>query len=1302
MKNINFKNYSRITMCIILSASLPLERPAIAASNGYSGSMSQLPPAYIPPPSPNVFITLDTSRSMMGDSLPQLGQSLINSGKYPKERNDYETETLDNPMMWLQFTNVNAGSDIIGKLNGISSFLSYEYYNPANPVARYLRSSDGNPLYYNPKITYSPWGITHNGSTYAPANPNEVIIHPYNPKELLTSGSLNNKLDITKAMGPPSQQFWPATYYNYIGTTPFPQLDPLNSGVNTPSNFRKIEIKGTDKYTKYPTRSDCKNNSLNCTGQEELQNFANWLQYYRSRSLMAKSGLFKSLESQDGNIRVGFATVRDESIRLKMKNFTGTDKQRIIDEIAKANTAEGTPLRKITDIVGEYFMNERADGPWGKIPGVAENARDHLWCRRNYHILTTDGLWNGSAATRAVGNNDNLNGNRTPTNSAGVSYQYQHKSSTPPSITQPADKFTIHPFTDSNQDTLSDVTAYYWKNDLRPDLINNLSPTSRDPAFWQHLTTYTIGMGIGASGKVKVSSTNTEADLSTQASRGLLIGNQTELNWPSPANDNDPSKGDDLIHAAISSRGEYFQANNADSLNASLKTIFSEIPDQLLQGAGLETKSLKMSTDNILYQATLNPSGWQGRIYAFRSANSLGFDNRPSTDNYTNSNQVWEASNKMPSPENRKIYTKSPRNSLDSALIMPANSFTFANLNDSQKISLNNDPKIVDYLRGSDKHEISNGGLFRNRIRYTVNGVRGGVLGDIVNSSPLKGPENGGGYDRIPGKAGENYIAFRNANTILDDMKNTLFVGANDGMFHAFNLSDGIEKFAYVPYASYEIKRTTGISKSENRLAFLSDPAYNHRFTVDGPPNIGDALINNKWKSILVASNGAGARGVFSIDVTDTKLLDGNNFKWELTDEQDPDIGFVPGYPHVVQMRNKKWAAIFGNGPDSSDGKAILYIVGIDDGKIIKKMSVDTSGQNGLMQPNFLLNNNREVTTIYAGDLKGNMWKFDVDSPDTGKWNTGSQTNNSKPIFSAVGKTGNAQPITVMPEITAHPKGGVMLVFGTGKFFEVTDTKASLAEGNLNFQGQSIYGIWDKPLSTDASTPAKIVLTKDNRESILKNQTFTITPSTSIGTANFSKSIYNIPDWSKQSGWFMDFSAAKGDLININPQQVRDVVFLVVNTPRAESACTASGSSIIIALDPVTGANPSKPKLPVFDTNNDGKFDDLDGDFNVKLNSKGILTRPIFTIPDKTPDSIRGSNYNQPYSIFDRGQASAARPGGVELGRAPSLPFGAVGTPNPCVLSFNSAAADTSLEQINVQVCQSGPPRTSWRQLQMR
>ena len=640
----------------------------------------------------------------------------------------------------------------------------------------------------------------------------------------------------------------------------------------------------------------------------------------------------------------------------------------------------------------------------------------------------------------------------------------------------------------------------------------------------------------------------------------------------------------------------------------------------------------------------------------------------------------------MPAPTLRNIFTSN--GSAGSGA-----TFTWSSLTSSQRGYLNNDSTVVDYLRGDASKEVSNGGGFRNRSRYTVGSTTGGVLGDVVNGSPLKGPEGGGGYDRLPttstsGQA--TYAAFRSNTGPLDDMRKTIFVGANDGMLHAFSTTDGVERFAYVPSTVYNVPRSTSAGAAESKLLMLSDPTYAHRFTVDGPPNVADAYIGSTWRSMLVGSTGAGARGIFAMDVTKpavgTSGFGSGKIMWEFSEANSTDMGFVLAYPHVVRMRNSKWAVIFGNGVDSASGKAVLYIRDAETGAAIADFTVGPTGGNGLSQPNFILNAQREVITIYAGDLKGNLWKFDVSGTDASTWATSNGA--TTPFFTAIGPAGSVQPITVMPEISAHPSGGAMLIFGTGKMYEPSDSATDSTNVNLNTQ--SLYGIWDKPLATGA-----IAMTTTNRSTLLKPQG--IAAIIAGDNVNYRRTTTDSPDWTTQRGWFYDLESG-GERSNLSAQQVRNVVFMATNKPANADPCASGGSSKVFALNPVTGGAPA---FPVFDVDGDGVFETAEKGINVLLNGNALITQPVFQVFSTGGSTSPPELSPQPLSPFDRGQATAARSGGVELartggGNSTTNPDGT--TIDPCKAVMSAANSNTSLIQQRVNVC-AMKGRISWRQL---
>lgn len=1245
--------------------------PAFAYSSavpGYAGVMSQLPGIYVTPPDPNVMFTLDDSGSMLADNIPDFVND--NTGM-PTDNDSVAVGTFWGP----RFTDM-WGSN--------TSYLSTTYYGTNNKIARYMRSSAGNPLYYDPKVTYQPWPDKTNDKVLnAPANPAAVKVHQNDPFNGGYTVNLTVRVNVSGGAGAADDEtknFWPATYYVYTGTTSLPFATP-NTTLNVVGNFTKVEIKSAALTPTFArpvaplkdARIDCASATV-CTYAEELQNFANWLQYYRTRMLMAKGGVAAAFAKQGTNLRVGFATLNSTNVvRKGVATFTSTARSDFYTDLYARVANGGTPLREAMDKVGKYFQRSDFGNPWAEDPTSTTTVGTEYTCRKSFHILSTDGFWNGSNATSpANNNNDDLSGS-TPAKPDGTTYTFSDIAS--PTSDPLVGRFTINPFKDGNSDTLADVAAYYWKTDLRTGLANRVQPSTRDPAFWQHLTTFTVGLGINGTGTVTKVSDGSFADLSTQAARDLLVTNKTALNWTTPSADN-PRTGDDLIHAAMNGRGQYFSATNPKDLANGLSSALSEVNDQGFDLASLSTDAAQVLSNGKVYQATFSPSKWYGRLYAFTQDAVTGLvNNKPTSSSYTNPTQVWEASNKMPAPASRNIFTYS--GSVGSP-------FTWAGLTATQKGHLNNDSTVLDYLKGSGTNEVANGGSFRDRSRYTVGAVTGGVLGDVVNGSPVKGPERGAGYDRLPSSDGGKalYAAFRSDAGPLLNMTNTMFLGANDGMLHAFNLIDGVERFAYVPNAVYNVPRATATGLvAEQKLKMLSDPLYAHRFTVDGPPNVSDAFIGGAWKTVLTASNGAGARGVFAMDVTNPEVgAAANQFgtgkiMWEFTEANNADMGFVTAYPHVARMRDGSWVAILGNGYDSVNGQAKLFILNLQTGAVIKQFAVGAPGDNGLSQPNFTVNATREVTAIYAGDLKGNLWKFDVSDTDPNNWKVAFGTApNYTPLFIA----GANQPITVMPEISAHKPytDTPMILFGTGKLFEVSDTATT---GNVNLNTQALYGVWDKPGDLGGLTPAQL---------LLQTQHPSIVPPAGYGATSNN----GTPNWAGgQRGWYYNLNTG-GERVTIAPQQVRETLFMVANTP-ATDPCASGGTARIFALNPVTG---EPPPHAVFDTNGNKMFDAFEVGLNVKLNSTGVLTQPVFQLAigalsgSATTTGIAVSMY----AALDRGQVSAARSGGVELARSSSA------SSKDCTWLLTVAQSDTGLMSQYLQTCTPGKARISWRQLQ--
>jgi type IV pilus assembly protein PilY1 len=385
---------------------------------------------------------------------------------------------------------------------------------------------------------------------------------------------------------------------------------------------------------------------------------------------------------------------------------------------------------------------------------------------------------------------------------------------------------------------------------------------------------------------------------------------------------------------------------------------------------------------------------------------------------------------------------------------------------------------------------------------------------------------------------------------------------------------------------------------------------------------------------------------------------------WEFSEATNADMGHVLNYPHVARMRDGTLVSILGNGYDSKNGQAKLFLINLQTGAVHWEQSVGAAGANGLSQPNFTLNKNREVTAIYAGDLKGNLWKFDVDNTDKALWKVAF---GSSPGYSPMFTGSTNQPITVMPEITFHPSGGTLVSFGTGKLFETEDTEATVAK-NVNLNTQAIYGIWDKPGETAGFSG----------NTSLVQQEFTTAVAADAST-NVTGTTTKTVDWTTKRGWYLNLGVTNGERVNVNPQQVNSVLLVVSNKPEIDP-CSSGGTSRLFTLDPITGG---APNFAVFDSNGVGGITSADKGFNVKFFSVGVLSLP--TLQSKKT----GSDVVTTESTRSRGQ-TGARLGGVE-----DKP----GSPTDCAQWLLAGGSDTSIAGLDIATCASGNPRISWRQL---
>ncbi|MBK8132103.1 MAG: hypothetical protein IPK48_04910 [Gammaproteobacteria bacterium] len=465
-----------------------------------------------------------------------------------------------------------------------------------------------------------------------------------------------------------------------------------------------------------------------------------------------------------------------------------------------------------------------------------------------------------------------------------------------------------------------------------------------------------------------------------------------------------------LQDAADYSGGQYFTASNAADLKTALEEALLDIQTKASAAASVALNSTRLDTNLLIYQARFDGEDWSGDLKAIDV----------NTDGSVGS-EIWSAQTRMPTADERTILSSnsSTRAGIpfawdqlsagqQNALKLVSEPLYCSSCNPSwctsgggrsgRNCRLNcsrcnpgitgRGDEVLDYVRGVRSEEQQNGGDFRDRAV---------ILGDIVNSDPQFVGQQDFGYQLLPGSEGAGYLTFR-ASAAYTGRAPMVYVGANDGMLHGFQASEsganaGVEKVAYVPLASYQ------------HLSKLTSPDYSHRFFVDGTAGFGDAYIDtgggDAWHTVLVGTMAGGGRGVFALDITAPGSFDSGKVLWDravirdpdLTLVDDGDLGYTYGQPSVVRMANGKWAAVLGNGYNSDNQRAVLFILDLEDGSVISKIDTgvgSASLPNGLSTPIPVdVDGDRITDAIYAGDMQGNLWKFDVSSGNAGSWGGG-------------------------------------------------------------------------------------------------------------------------------------------------------------------------------------------------------------------------------------------------------------------------------------------------------------------------
>ncbi|GGK61652.1 pilus assembly protein [Amphritea balenae] len=625
----------------------------------------------------------------------------------------------------------------------------------------------------------------------------------------------------------------------------------------------------------------------------------------------------------------------------------------------------------------------------------------------------------------------------------------------------------------------------------------------------------------------------------------------------------------------------FFNARNPSKLFNSLSNVIADIVKRESSNTSVAANSTQLGTDSKIYQARFYSGDWSGDLLAFaldpESESLVSF-----------SEPVWNAADRIPDANKRAIFTST------GAFLKSGVSFKYGNLSEDQKVFITE--AQVDYLRGDRSRE-------QDQFRQ-----RSSVLGDIINSNPLYVGQDNFNYYQLE-LAADKSSTYRNYLTGTGSLdKNSrqdmIYVGANDGMLHGFlgkgeqgnctpgaKLCEGEELFAYIPKGLFNQPYA-----GDSGLASLTQPAYQHRYYVDGSPRHGDAYIRYeetiaRWGTALVGTLAGGGKGIFALDVSNPDSFTDDDVLWDL-DETDlgSNLGYTFGQASIVKLANGKWGAVFGNGYYSESRDAVLMIVDLETGELIKEIATQSvpfgAEANGLSSPQVVDTTGDKIAdTVYAGDLQGNLWKFDISSNESDNWGVWKPdaTSLEEPLFTACAAVScglnNRQPITTRPRAVKTPSGGLMLLFGTGRYMELTDTEDSSV--------QSFYGIYDDDISVlsgRSKLVSQTIIKEYSSEDLLLLTPPVVSPNDLRVTSDNQISLKT------DRGWYMDFKQSDypGERIVSNPLILGDSVIFPTIVPEP-GACSDGGSSWLMELNALSGGRPE-----ITDVNGDGVIDDKD------------------------------------------------------------------------------------------------------------
>lgn len=633
------------------------------------------------------------------------------------------------------------------------------------------------------------------------------------------------------------------------------------------------------------------------------------------------------------------------------------------------------------------------------------------------------------------------------------------------------------------------------------------------------------------------------------------------------------------------------------------------------------------SNNEHVYRGVYDPSDWSGRFECY-PITSTGYINLTApcfTAGASSPLDIQAASNV------RNIGTMNDvnGNGVD---------FTYNTISANEQTLMGgtaNGANNINFIRGTS---LSPSGL---RTRKTV-------LGDIVHSRPYY---------------------------YTDGTNPTVFVGANDGMLHAFDATvgtatSGQERWAYLPAML--------MSKLNSSGNAFSSTGYTHDYFVDGSMAIAKYGTGSTAQTILVGALGAGGQGLYALDISSltasTGAQAGQKRLWEITPTSVngvsgvvattnfANLGYTYSNPVLVKTQDGSDAVIVGNGYNNTGtGTAVLYVINAHNGSLIKAIDTgvgSTTSPNGLSTPTAIdSNGDGMVDRVYAGDINGNMWVFNLLSSNATTWSSAITTGSTpQPLYSIPQGAASAPiAITQAPAISVHPFGGFMVDFASGRILSgpsaaviSPSTAAAIDDTSDTITPYAAYGLWDNPnLNTTISNTSTAAIMTQSIATTTYNPTGTSPAASAVTVVHLTTD--NKPNWladgSGTRGWKVLLKLAGGERVTGDGAYIDAGRFqfnvsnpTVAYTPTGASA-TSNGVNWLFGLDYLSGG---AGITPFMDLDNNGvvnNFDLLkDASGNPVLSasgipvayvtSNGVQSQPILMQLSKTRLPLYNQNYN--------------------------------------------------------------------------